>query len=124
MAVRIARPPRSLRPSELTDYMARGRVSSALLLFGLVAVIAWLRNGQEWPSRQRVAGLLAGAFLVTLSASYAPEFVTMLMVALFVVIALDAQDSIVAALQRLQVALGAGGTGGPLHRGGPGPQPI
>lgn len=107
VAIRVARPPRSLAPSELTAYMARGRVSSALLLFGLVVLVAWLRAGRTFPDRQRVAGLLIGAFIVTLSASYAPEFVTMLMVALFVVIALDAQESIVAALQRLQIMLGA-----------------
>lgn len=113
---RIARPPRSLRPSELTAYMARGRVSSALLLFGLVLLVAWLRAGRTFPDRQRVMGLLIGAFLVTLSANYAPEFVTMLMVALFVVIALDAQASIVDALRRLQAMLGVTGNGTPTTR--------
>lgn len=112
----IARPPRSLRPSELTDYMARGRVSSALLLFGLVVAIAWLRNGQQLPDRRRVLGLLIGAFMVTLSASYAPEFVTMLMAALFVVIALDAQAEVVGFLRRLQAMLGASGTSSPTGR--------
>lgn len=107
MPVRVARPPRSLAPSDLTAYMQRGRVSSALLLFGLVVVVAWLRSGRQLPDRQRTLGLLIGAFLVTLSASYAPEFVTMLMLALFVVIALDAQASIVDALRRLQAMIGA-----------------
>lgn len=110
MAVRIARPPRSLRPSELTGYLGEARISGALLLFGLVVLIAWLRNGRQFPERQRVLGLLIGAFLVTLSASYAPEFVSTLMLALFVVIALDAQEHVVAALRRLQAMLGASGT--------------
>ena len=105
--IRVARPPRSLAPRELTDYMARGRVSSALLLFGLVVLVAWLRNGRQLPDRRRTLGLLIGAFIVTLSASYAPEFVTVLMAALFIVIALDAQDQIVEAIRRLQAMIGA-----------------
>lgn len=105
--MRVARPPASLRPSEWTDYMARGRVSSALLLFGLVVIVSWLKAGRQWPDRRRTAGILVSAFVVALTANVAPEFVTALMVATLVIVAIDAQDAIIDGLQRLQGLLGA-----------------
>lgn len=118
---RVATPPRSARPSEWTAYMAQGRVSSALLLFGVLLFIVWLKRGQVMPDRRTAAGLLVSAFIVAASASVAPDFVTMLMLATLVVVALDSQDVIINALQRLQSTLGAGPTGTP---GAAGVRPI
>jgi hypothetical protein len=117
--VSVGVPPASLRPSAWTDYAAGSPVSSALLLFGLVLVLQWLKNGRQLPDRRRVAGLLLGAGVVVLSARVAPDFVTMLLVALLVVGALDNADTIVAALRDLESRL-LGPTGGSAPRGGPG----
>jgi hypothetical protein len=121
---RVGVPPASLRPSDWTAYMAGARVSSALLLFGLLLLVQYLKRGQQLPDRRQTAGLLIGAGLVTLSASVAPDFVTMLLVALLVIAAIDASPAIIAALGRLQSAIGitAGGPT-PTYRGGLQPAP-
>lgn len=121
MAIRVGRPPASVRPSDWTAYMGRNTVSSALLLFGLVLFIQWLKRDRQLPDRRTTAGLLFGAFVVALSASVAPDFVTVLMAATLVVVALDSQEAIVTAIQRLQSMLGASPTG---RRAGGGAVPV
>jgi hypothetical protein len=115
--VRIGTPPASLRPSAWTDYMAGAKVSSALLLFGLLLLIQWLKGGKQLPDRQRTLGLLLGAFVVVLSASVAPDFVTVLLVALLVVSALNNADAITAAMRRMQELMG-------VSPAGPGTAPL
>lgn len=96
-------------------------VSTALLLFGLVLLVVWLRNGRQLPDRQRSLALLVGAAVVTASASVAPEFITALLLATLVVVAIDQQAVVVDAIRRVQAMLtgptGAA-SGGPVQRTG------
>lgn len=97
--------------ANLTGRAQARPVSTALLLFGLVLLIVWLRNGRQLPDRQRTLALLVGAAVVTASASVAPEFVTALLLATLVVVAIDQQAVVVDAIRRVQAMLtGSGGS--------------
>ena len=99
--------------ANVTGRMVRHPVSSALLLFGLVLLVVWMRNNRQLPDRQRTLGILLGSFVVALSASVAPEFVTVLLMATLVVVSLDSQAAIVEAIRRIQLALT--GRSGPIQ---------
>lgn len=101
---RISAPPASLHPRRQVAYARNNPVSASLVLGLIVVGIAVARGGgtqtvSTWSAKQW-GSLAIAAAVVAGSAAFAPDIVTMLLVALLVVTALNNDALILGLLDR------------------------
>lgn len=126
--VRTAVPPRTLSPRRQVAFARQHRTSSVLFLFGLLVAIDLLRRGFPRTAgaadRYRILGYAGAALSFMILSSIAPEFATILLSGVLVIVAMRAAPDISAWGKQLGDYIARGSAAAAAPRSPTSPVPV